>query len=231
MGFADGVIVMWSEKSNHGVSNLRMTEYAQNTIIPNVTFYQLEPLLHHGLHVNERRKRNIGIEIARKHLYSHFILADADEFYEAKQVEWEKQRFNKPIAGLVCGLKVYVKYPTLRTSDHTLIPFIHKMTNHIKCAENRYYPFAYDNGGPHIDPTRRLNLSNGVQWSEVVMHHMSYVRKDINLKIENSSANLYKVKDAIKSGLNAAAPGFKFPLYSQPLEECPNQFNLPIWNT
>lgn len=229
LGFADGVIVVWSETSNHGVKDHRMKDFVFTHKFPNVIFYQLEPLLSQAPVLNERRKRNTGIDVARKHLFTHFIIADADEFYDCKQVEWEKNRFSKPIYGLVCGLKVYVKYPTLRTDDHTLIPFIHKLTQKIKCAENRYYPFAIDNSGAHIDPTRRFNIQDGVQWSEITMHHMSYVRKDINLKINNSTAKLVNSRDIIHQELREAKAGYKSKLYHKELEECSNQFNLPLW--
>lgn len=230
LAFSNGVIVVWSERSNRGITDVRMSEFVNGFKTPGVTFHQVEPETAQGSALNERRKRNAGIELARQHMFTHFIIADADEFYDPRQVEWEKTRFDRPIAGLVCGLKVYIKHPTLRTDDVTLLPFIHRMTPRIKCSENRYYPFAYDNGGARIDPTRRLNITNGVQWSGVTMHHMSYVRQDIDLKIDNSTANLAKYRGTIKEDLVNASPGYVSQLYHRPLEQCANQFNLPLWN-
>lgn len=229
--FCEGVIVVWSERSNYGVADPHMKEFVYTHKFPNVIFYQLEPMKHRDPKINERYKRNTGIDVARKHGFTHFIIADADEFYESKQVEWEKLKFDDPnLKGLVCGLKVYVRYPTLRTDDHTLVPFIHRLTPRIKCAENRYYPFAYDNAGAHIDPTRRLDITQGVQWSTAVMHHMSYVRKNMEMKICNSTANLRRSREVIHEEMRTAAPGGVSKLYHRVFEECENQFNLPIWD-
>jgi hypothetical protein len=223
------VIVVWSEMSNHGVKDARMKEFVYTHKHSNVIFHQLEPMRRRLPKINEREKRNAGIDVARQHEFTHFIIADADEFYDPKQVQWEKNRFNKPIAGLVCGLKVYIKHPTLRTDEPTLLPFIHVLTPKIKCAENYHYPYAVQQKVPRIDPTRRFNINEGVQWSEIVMHHMSYVRKDISLKINNSTANLRGNRTAIENDLSNARPGYVSRLYNRPLEECENKFNLPIW--
>lgn len=228
--FCNGVIVMWSEQSNFGVNDTRMKEFVYTHKYHHVIFYQLEPMKHRDARVNERNKRNVGIDVARKHGFTHFLIADADEFYNSKEVEWEKLRFDDPaLKGLVCKLKVYVRYPTLRTDDHTLVPFIHRLTNRIKCTENRYYPFTYDNSGAHIDPTRRFDINSGVQMSPVTMHHFSYVRQNIEMKISSSTANLRRSREVIHEELRTAEPGAVSKLYHRPFELCENQFNLPVW--
>jgi hypothetical protein len=60
------------------------------------------------------------------------------------------------------------------------------------------------------------------------MHHYSYVRKDINLKIENSSANLKRSRHIIYEELVNAKPGYLSKLYHQELKECENYFNIQI---
>jgi hypothetical protein len=228
--FADSVIVVWSETSNYGVKDPRMKEFVYKHTYSNVIFHQLEPQRGRLPAVNERAKRNAGIDVARTHGFSHFIIADADEFYDARLVEWEKEKFNQlTIYGLVCGLRVYVRHPTLYTTDHTLVPFIHKLTPKIKCVENRYYPFAYDNGGARIDPTRRFNISEGVVRSDIQMHHMSYVRSDINMKIANSTANLDKMRERIEYDMENAKDGGQSKIYNSNFVKCENKFNIPIW--
>jgi len=226
LSFADGVIVVWSEMSNYGVRDPRMKAFTH----PKAIFLQLEPTPRQTPARNERRKRNAGLDEAKRRGFTHFIIADADEFYDAHQVEVEKQKFDSPhLLGLVCGLKVYIRYPTLRTVDHTLVPFIHKLTPEIICKENYAYPFSSDRSGTHIDHTRRFNINKGVQWSTILMHHMSYVRKDISMKINNSTANLRGYRAVIEEELKNACPGYKSKLYNRELEEVENIFTLPIW--
>ena len=67
---------------------------------------------------------------------------------------------------------MYFKSPKLTLGfDHTLVPFIHKLTPTIRHEFNKHYPYAWDNGNIHIDPSRSLNINSGVQMSDVIMHH------------------------------------------------------------
>jgi hypothetical protein len=229
--FCDGVIIVWSSTSNHGNSdNGRMLEFVLNKKYPsNVLFAQKEPS-EHGPLIDETMKRNYGLELAKEKGYTHFIIADADEFYEDDKMNYEKKRFEDPnLNGLVHELQVFIKSPTLYCKDHTLVAGIHKLKKDTGCGAFKHYPFAYDTqGNAHIDPSRRINYTDGIEMSDWPMYHMSYVRKDINLKIENSSANLRRSRQVIYDELRDAKPGYISRLYHQPLQECPNYFNIVI---
>jgi ribosomal 30S subunit maturation factor RimM len=228
----DGVIVVWSKTSNYGVEN----ESFINFIIKNkhdakVTFEQLEPEIGNAPHDNEIRKRQHGLDIAKRSGYTHFIMMDSDEFYEQELFDFEKDLFdnNPDLLGLVCRTKVYFKKPTLTIGfDHTLVPFIHKLTPDLKCGRFPDYPYAYDDQGhAHIDPTRRLNIKSGVGWSVNTMHHYSWVRSDYSLKIENSSASKNLKKSSIYKDLEEAKEGHYNEFYRSHLTQCDNTFNLP----
>lgn len=229
--FCDGIIVVWSSTSNHGNSdNGRMLEFIATKKYPsNVLFAQREPDLIVPL-TDECRKRNYGIETAKRMDYTHFLLSDADEFYEPDKMNYEKKRFEDPnLNGLVHPLLVYIKSPTLFCQDHTLVAGIHKLKKDTSCGAFRHYPFAYDTqGNAHIDPSRRINYTEGIEMSDWPMHHFSYLRKDINLKIENSSANLRRSRQNIYDELRDAEPGCVSRLYHQPLQECENYFGIEI---
>lgn len=231
LSFCDDVIVIWSSKSNHGKSDGgAMLEFI-STYKKYVKFHQVEPDPRYKPLVNETRKRNYGIELAKKLGYSHFLLADQDEFYYAPAMNSEKERFDNPnLNGLVHKLKVYIKSPTLWCEDHTLCCGIHKLTKDVYAGNFKDYPFAYDAAGQaHIDPSRRLSFTSGIEMSQVYMNHFSYCRKNINLKIENSSANLRRSKEVIYEELRMAKPGHVSLLYHKPLKETENIFNLPQW--
>lgn len=231
LAFSDGVIVLWSQTSNHGQKSDACLEYIlANGHDSRVEFIQLEPMNGVKPLVNETRKRNHGIDIARQKRFTHFMVCDADEFYLPEEIEKDKLKFqDSKLNGLVSGLFVYISKPTLYTNDHTLVPTIHRMTKDVYVGNFRDYPFAhYASGQARVDPSRRPFFLNGIQMSDTKCHHFSYVRRDIDLKINNSSANLKKSRELIYKELKEAKSGRHCNLYNQPLQETENFFNLPL---
>lgn len=227
----DEVIIIASTISN----------FNETSIIPFWTrdsIWPFEPNLKNDPRTNETEKRNFGLQKAKELGYTHFLMMDADEFYEPEPFLKEKERFLNPnLAGLVCRVKCYFKSPTLTIGyDTTLVPFIHKLTPKIQCEFNKNYPFAWTdrNGVPftpqkriRIDPTRSLNITSGVEWSEITMHHMSWVRSDIKKKIRNSTARQNIERSTILQDYLNAKAGYFCKFYNKQLEECPNVFGLP----
>lgn len=221
---ADLVVVVWSMRSNRGEERLFLTTSKD----PKVVFIQVEPIRHFSPAQNETMKRNAGLDYARANLCTHFLVMDSDEFYLREDVEREKERIEREnLNGLVCGLRVYVKEPTLWCEDHTLVPFIQKLTPEVSLGDYRHYPFTYDKDRRcHIDPTRRPSHVSRIGWSDVVMHHFSYVRQDMNLKIRNSTANLEKSRDVIEKEMREARAGWMSLLYHRELKECEDIFQI-----
>jgi hypothetical protein len=166
-------------------------------------------------------KRNYGLEKARALGYTHFITADADELYESVDVDLDA-------AGTVVACQTYFKTPTLTIGlDTTLVPFVHKLTPTIAHAWNRNYPYAWVNGGIRIDPSRQLNINEGVTFNrDILMHHYSYVRNNINSKIENSTARNNIRRSVVISDMENAKPGYFCRYYQKTLQEAPNLFNI-----
>lgn len=219
----DGIIVVASEKSNYGEYSPIPDEWMNKVVVR-------EPFLLHAMNC-ETDKRNYGLKIAREQGYTHFIMMDADEFYEPEEFIQEKQRFidNPNLAGLVCASQVYVKSPTLTIGlDTTRVPFIHKITPDLRHQFNRHYPFAWEGKNIRIDPTRSLNINSGVEWSPIVMHHFSWVRKDYDRKIRNSTARANIQKMDLANKIVHLKEGDIFDLYpGKPLVRVPNRFAIP----
>ena len=225
--FSHGVIVVWSSSSNHMRYSDKMLEFVtKRKSDPRVIFHQCEPVAALMPMENEIKKRNIGLSVAKDWKFTHFILADGDEFYLAHEVNQVKPLFDD-INGTYCGLRVYVKTPTLWCEDRTKVAFIHRLKPETKAGMFKDYPGAYDkNGNAQIDPTRRINETSRVVEVPVTMHHFSYVRTDMELKIKNSSANLRRSTDNIRKEMENAAPGWVSLLYHKPLKHSDNIFNL-----
>lgn len=215
------VIIVYSNTSNYRMirnnsAMLTKPEYRDCLLFKCEPLDSLQPV------DNERRKRNFGLQKARELKYTHFITADADELYESIDVDPETE-------GTVVACKTYFKTPTLTIGlDVTLVPFIHKLTPTIAHAWNRTYPFAFEkNGGIRIDPSRQLNINNGVVFNDkIVMHHMSWLRENYDSKIENSTARNNIRRSTILNDLQNAKPGYFCKFYQKTLTEAPNLFGI-----
>ena len=231
----DGVLVIASTVSNYGEEELMPASFERkyDIIIFNPT--NGDP------RQKETDKRNRGLDEAIKRGYTHFLTCDEDEFYEPEEFRREWARFENPdLLGLVCRVKCYFKSPTLTIGyDTTLVPFIHKLTPNLCHEFNRNYPFAWTktNGTPftqekqiRIDPTRSLNINSGVEWSDITMHHLSWVRSDIRKKIRNSTARQNIERSTIVTDYVNAKEGYFCHFYGKVLQVTPNIFGLPEIN-
>jgi len=226
----EGVIVVWSNKSNNGAENIPFVFKYDH---PKVTFLHIEPMWDFQAGQNETMKRNAGLERAKRMGFTHFLMMDSDEFYLREDIFAGRERMEEAdLNGLVCGLRVYIKEPTLWCEDHTLVPFIQKLTPDVSVGDHKSYPFAYDKDRhAHIDPTRRPSHKDKVEWSEVMMHHFSWVRKDYDLKIRNSSAAVNLKRSSIYEDLNSAGPGAYVNFYRAYLKPSEDLFKIKWANS
>lgn len=219
----DGVIIIASHQSNYGE-----VAYAPNYFFDSPVYFR-EPVLSHALHA-ETDKRNYGLHKARELGYTHFITMDADEFYDPAEFQAAKDYLNNNphLNGLVVESQVYFKSPTLTIGkDITLVPHIHKLTPTIRHEFNKNYPFAWSGKQIRIDPTRSLNINSGVEMFDCTMHHYSWVRKDFQKKIRNSTARANLERSTIVQDLLHAKEGYFCQFYQKPLVRVPNRFGIP----
>jgi hypothetical protein len=228
--FCDAVIVVGSLKSNHNVSSVEYARFIErrffNDFNQRVIFEYCEPIKGLKPLTNETRKRNFGLSIAKAKGFTHFLIADADEFYDANEMSLLKEKFEGN--GYIHPVRAYLT-PTLYCEDHTLVCGIHRLAKDVYCGNFPYYPFTYVNSVAHIDPSRRLSFKDGIQKTDVVCHHYTLVRKNIDLKINNSTANsLKKNRQVIYDEIKEAKPGQLSKLYHKPIKESENIFDLCI---
>lgn len=231
----DGIILVESLTSNFGekCKYFDFPIHWQHDQIHNKEHfhhYLMEPDLQLAPAVNERAKRNFGLDEARKLGYTHFIMLDADEFYLPEEFLKEKERIERDnLAGTVCRVKCYFAHPCLTIGyDVTLVPFIHKITPELRFTWNTKYPFAFE--GPkreiRIDPTRQMNIDSGVEWSDITMHHYSWIREDYQKKIRNSTARENIERSTVVKDLLHAKEGYYCEFYGKQLEASSDPFNL-----
>src|SRR6186713_298076 len=219
----DGFVIVASEKSNWGELSPIPSRWKDKVDIR-------EPFFNHPLNC-ETDKRNFGLQIAKQRGFTHFITLDCDELYETEAFLKAKERFHMEpdLQGLVCKTQVYFKSPKLTLGfDHTLVPFIHRLNPLIKHEFNKRYPYAWENGHLHIDPSRSLNINSGVKMDEAVMHHYSWVRSDYEKKIRNSTARNNILKDkTLLTSLRHGKEGDYIEFYRTRLARATVDFEIP----
>lgn len=218
----DLIIIVYQQQSNYGENADTLTEI-EHIIEGHPSTIELVPFTPHRnqpASFNEKIKRNLGLDIARRYGCSHFLHMDCDEMYldfaEAKRA-FEISGYD----GSVLRLHTYFKKPTLMLAEDEkyYVPFIHKLRGGTVAGEGKY-PF-------YVDPTRKINETNVVMLSHY-MHHYSWVRKDIEMKIRNSSARANIEAGWFYEDWKNAEAGMHVRNYNTHLVEVPNYFNIEI---
>ena len=179
--YVDEIIIVWQEVSNYG-------EYYKPAL-PDINAHTIkyEPTISLNGFNNEKLKRQTGIDRAKELGCTHFILMDCDEYYKPEEFKKAKEFIEAGnIEGSVVRLITYYKQTNWRLEEMEgyYVPFIHKLNPDTVCGYNQY-PF-------YCDPTRSINCKNVVEFTPeiVVMHHYSWVRNNIERKLNNSSAKV-----------------------------------------
>lgn len=221
----DKVIIVYQAMSNYGEEypfDETMFVYANlvKKYPDRITLVNYTPDYSISGAMNERKKRNRGLDAAKDLECTHFLHIDCDEYYQDFG-SLKQEYIDSGRKGSVCELYTYFKKPTLRfeTKDGYYVPFIHELSDSTISGSSSY-PF-------YVDPTRTVNESDVIQLSQP-MHHFSWVRKDIERKARNSSAS-----ENIKNGTMLkdyhnpeVGPGFYVKDYDKKLIEVDDYFNL-----
>lgn len=222
------IIIIYQIISNYGEEydpSLEVYGAISNLNNDKIILELYRPNMYINSTANETNKRNIGLSIAKKNNCTHFLISDVDEYYK-EFGELKEQYLLSDKEGSVLRILTYFKKPTLRflSFDNYYVPFIHRLYENTTVGLHNRYPF-------YVDPTRRVNCSDVklIGHRGESMHHFSYVRKNIERKIRNSSAKNNIEKTNILELYNKAAQGdFIEPFFKQHLIEVPNYFNIEI---
>ena len=134
---------------------------------------------------NEVIKRNIGLILSKENKCTHHLSVDTDEFYEKDQFEFAKNAIIKnDYDSSACRLYTYYKngHTILDPIEDYYVPFLYKIRKGFY-FETIPFPVL-------VDPTRRMPAGKLIEFgiNELAMHHFSYVRNNMRMKLENSSA-------------------------------------------
>lgn len=217
----DIFIIIYQDISNFGEYYDPLPDITAALASTQHVLYRYTPDLSKTGSWNETEKRNIGLKLAHQNHCNYFSFFDCDEVY-ANFDKNVKQFFDSGSLGSVCPIYTYFKLPTLRFEHHDnyYVPFIHLLKGST-AAGNYEYPF-------YVDPTRKIKCRDVILLREP-MHHFSYVRKDIGMKLRNSSAKINIDRSNILTDYDLACPGYYVKdFFGQKLIEVSNQFGIEV---
>jgi hypothetical protein len=232
---ADYIVVIYQDVSNYGnFSSIELlpllNDLKEKKIIDD--FVKYFPMMNLKGHGNEIAKRNMGMEKCQEAGCTHFMTMDVDEFYKESELNFVKEFVETDkYDSSACQMQTYYKTAewAITPPESYYVPLIYKIDER-KFNLNVRWPIS-------ADPTRRLDSKKLMIFmrDKIEMHHMSYVRKDIRAKLNNSSANV-NWKNRIEELANyhdnwtpikmARFAGSEERLYD--IRQVPNYFNINI---
>lgn len=188
----DHVSVVFQEISNFGnpvaaSARVALREAVSRGLVDQVQTYVPQPDL--GGARNEFRKRAAGVRLAQQAGADAILFLDVDEFYElAPFLRARRRMVSENLDFTTVRYKDYYRFPTwqLQGKADGKVPFICRLTPETRHSLAGPYPVE-------VDPTRRIRVEGGRHHlfaeHEILMHHMTGVRLDIQEKLANSSNN------------------------------------------
>ncbi len=215
-------------------------------LIDEIYHYQADFSTSADKHIFEVDKRNIGLKLAKKHGMTHFLSMDVDEFYDNNQLHRVKKFIeSRDIACSACSIVEYLKspqyqivngytFPPNQENYNFYVPFIMKIAKWLPQKHSHYFPTL-------VDPTRALNNSKKFYLfpvQDIVMHHMSTIRKNLAVKYQNSNLNSTSLelnneikilqKDILKWQFKENRITENLALFrNKIIKKVPNRFNIP----
>lgn len=187
----DYISVVYQTKSNLGNECNKTLVDLLETLLSNKLIDHIEEYEPFGMspHTNEIKKRNIGLELSKKNGCTHHMSMDTDEYYDIEQFKFIKKIIDSyGFDSSFCQMKTYYKSWEFQLDppEEYYVSLIYKINPNSKYVLGHPSPVL-------VDPTRRMSNSiNPVIFSrnDIEMHHGSYIRDNIRLKLDNSSASV-----------------------------------------
>lgn len=209
----DHISVVWQDVSNAGEP---INEAARDMLSEASRLGFIDEIIHFSpdfrkkRRANELRKRQIGLEAARRANATHFLSLDTDEFYRADEVRLAKRLIEEN------GWKstsvetfLHLRRPIYRAKDTTCCCFITRIDDHTQMGAPE---FPCEN----VDSTRRMTATSEAHHHfeprVVAMYHMNFVRSDLGQKLRNSSTVNKKFLRNVGRAVEQWAPGLSLAL-------------------
>jgi hypothetical protein len=183
----DFFVICWQHKSNNG-NRIKASDLAKVHRLrgDNIIIVQYEPNIGNAKQ-KERDKHNKMIQVAREYGATHFLMAACDHFYLDYEFEFAKRLCEvMDWDATFTAMYTYYKDPTwqLTPIETYFMPFICKLYPETRIERIPRFPLL-------VDPSVQMNT-----WIkyylfkefEIMLHHYSMIRKDIEGKFKNAAS-------------------------------------------
>lgn len=206
----DEIIIAFQTVSNYGNKCEDILEFMDR--FPDYNYFVYDPDLKVDSKTNEQRKHQQLIEYARICNCTHFFLSATDHFYKEDEILYAKNLVETTgVKTTYSKMVTYFKEPTLKLDplESYYMPFICSTSVNI----GNISPVLVD-PACHLKPFSPFYI---FKEDELLMHHFSWIRKDISNKLENSAAKINWIEriPEFKEKYNNFKLGDTFPYYPQ----------------
>jgi hypothetical protein len=228
----DVIVIVYQETSNRGFAdgNVRhkislVLEELKNA--QKINFIPFIPNLGIDTKTNELNKHNLGLQFLKQQDCTHFFLSAVDHFYitdefryAKKRTEWEGHDVT------LTSMFTYYKNVTWQIDpiESYYMPFI--------CKLHRQTQYVKKKWSLLVDPSVRINTDSSMylfKEEEIMMHHYSMIRDDIENKFNNAAASSRwgdKAKIYLDEYLNATIESKLAYFGGRGLKVVPNYFGI-----
>lgn len=134
-------------------------------------------------HQNTIRHRNLGLQDAIDKNFGYFLSIDGDEYYVKDEFKKTKDLIiDRGFESSACQMITYYKYLNLILDppEDYYCPFIYKINKNYRFGQSTDFPV-----GISLDRLYHSNNFIKLDRSQIQMHHMSSVRSNLKVKLEN----------------------------------------------
>jgi hypothetical protein len=180
--------------------------------------------------VNEHRKRNLGLQLAKRAGVTHFMTMDCDEYYLASEFARAKELIvDDKLRTTAVHTYLHIRRPIYRSCepDSTCCAFLTELEPKSEIVLGDHFPGL-------VDPTRRLHGDRPefrLFAPEIVaMRHMNLVRRDLGWKLKNSTnAGMTEFMDNVREAYRVWTFGSELIFPNKPpmrIIEVPDLFGI-----
>ncbi len=187
----DGICIAWQRISNRGeeIKEIDLIELFHLEKMKKVTLLEWQPNLNIQTKENERAKYQMRLEWAKKEGFTHYFTSATDHFYVPE--EFAKAKKVCELTGFdvtFTKMFTYYKDPTWRLTpiEDYLMPFICELKPNTMVTATPYKNHRTD---PSVRIAPVETLFEFPQ-DQIMMHHFSMVRWDIEHKFRNAAASV-----------------------------------------
>lgn len=188
----DVVAIVYQELSNRGHHDgyvrIRVKQIMESIGSDKLKLVVFCPDMNLDTKTNELNKHNLGLKHLKTWGCTHFFLSATDHYYHPEQFKYAKTRAEwEGYDVTLTAMFTYYKNPTwqIEPIESYFMPFIcklHRDTQYVKGKKWKYL----------VDPSVRINTDKEMylfREDEIMMHHYSMIRVDIENKFNNAAAS------------------------------------------